>query len=93
MKACTQMYQGTKGAQSTSLGLFESSYREMRPRSRRNIASFFNKQKGTNCYDPAYGFEAFAVASLDSANPSRLDIWKINRDGDLLQLQNGLPFP
>lgn len=35
--------------------------------------------------------EAFAVGNLDAVNPSKLDIWKINHDGNLIQISEGLP--
>ncbi len=91
LKNCTKKFERAKDAESTSLALFKNSYVEMPTRTKKNIAAFFYQGAPNDCYDPKIGFEAFAIANLDPLNPARLDVWKINRDGDILNLQNGLP--
>lgn len=92
-KACTKKYESAKNAASTSLALFESEYKDVSSRTKKNISSFFYKGKPGDCYDPKYGYEAFAVTNLDPQNTAKLDIWKINQDGNLIQVQDGLPVP
>ncbi len=75
----------------TSLELYRSSYQHMDSRSLMSIRKEFSKGKSSDCYDSQWGFEAFAVASLDPLHPEQLDIWKINQDGNLIQLKDGLP--
>lgn len=91
-KACTKKFE--KGnAESTSLAIFKDAYSDMSDRTKKNIAAFFYKGKAEDCYDPKFSFEAFAVSNLDPQNTASLDIWKINNDGNLVQVQNGLPTP
>lgn len=92
MSACSKKF-GNHKKNDNSLGLFRDSYKEMSSRTIANIESYFAKAKASDCYDPAHGFEAFAVASLDLLNPQRLDVWKINRDSDIIHVQDGLPLP
>lgn len=88
-KACTKKHE-SKNAASTSLALFEKEYKDVSSRTKKNISSFFYKGKPADCYDPKFGYEAFAAANLDPENPSKLDIWKINQDGNLIQIQDGI---
>lgn len=92
-KACTKKFEKAKNAESTSLALYKESYSLLSSRVIKNIAAFYYKGKADDCYDPKIGHEAFAVASLDPLNPARLDIWKTNRDGNIIHLLNGLPVP
>lgn len=92
-KACTKKYEKARDAESTSLALYKNAYSEVSDRSKKNIAAFFYQGKAEDCYDPKFGYEAYAVANLDPINHARLDIWKINTDGDLVPIQNGLPQP
>lgn len=92
-KACTKKFEKAKKAESTSLAIYKDSYSLLNSRVIKNISAFFYKGKQDDCYDPKFGYEAFAVASLDPMNSGRLDIWKTNRDGNLIHLQNGLPLP
>lgn len=92
-KACTKKFEKSKTAESTSLAIYDDAYSHVASRSKKNISAFFYLGKAEDCYDPKFGYEAFAVASLDPQNPARLDIWKTNRDGNLVHLQNGLPLP
>lgn len=92
-KACTKKFETAKGAASTSLALFEEHYKDVSSRTKKNISSFFYKGKPADCYDPKFGYEAFAAANLDPQNVAKLDVWKINQDGNLIQLQDGLPVP
>lgn len=92
-KACTKKYEQDKKAESTSLAIFKDEYSIFSDRTKKNIAAFFYKGKAEDCYDPKFGYEAFAVSNLDPLTPARLDIWKINNDGNLVHVQNGLPLP
>ncbi len=87
--ACTKKYENKK-AQSTSLGVHPLTY-NFSEQTKRTIIAFYKNKKADDCYDPSLGFEAFAVGKLDPLNPAKLDIWKINRDGDIVQIQNGMP--
>lgn len=91
MKACTTKFERNRKAESTSLTLYKDAYKELPARTKKNMAALFFKDSSKDCYEPTIGFEAFAAANLDPMNPSRLDVWKINRDGNILQLQDGLP--
>jgi len=91
-KACTKKFESKK-AESTSLAIYKDSYSLLTTRVIKNISAFFYKGKQDDCYDSKIGYEAFAAASLDPLNPAKLDIWKTNRDGDIIHLQNGLPVP
>jgi len=92
-KACTKKFEKARNAESTSLAIYKDAYSHLSGRTKQNIAAFFFKGRAEDCYDPQFGYEAFAVANLDPQNPARLDIWKTNRDGDLVHVQNGLPQP
>jgi hypothetical protein len=92
-KVCTKKYERAKDAESTSLALYKDSYSTLSSRTKTNIAAFYYKGKADECYDPQFGYESFAVANLDPLNPARLDIWKTNRDGNMVHIQNGLPLP
>lgn len=92
-KACTKKFEKTKNAESTSLAIYKNSYSLLSSRVIKNISAFFYKGKQDDCYDPKFGYEAFAVANLDPLNSARLDIWKTNRDGNMIHLQDGLPVP
>jgi hypothetical protein len=76
----------------TSLDLFPASYQHLDSPHRKIILNEFQKGKTKDCYDPKFGFEAFAVTSLDPLNPKHLDIWKINHDGDLMHVHDGAPL-
>jgi hypothetical protein len=88
--ACTKKYENKK-AQSTSLGVNPQGYQDFAANTKRSIMTFFKKEKDADCYDPRLSFDAFAVGKLDPLNPTELDIWKINRDGNIIHVQNGLP--
>ena len=92
-KACTKKFEKARTAESTSLAIYKDAYSTVSDRTKKNIAAFFFKGKPEECYDPQFGYEAFAVANLDPQNLSKLDIWKTNRDGDLVHVQDGLPTP
>jgi hypothetical protein len=87
MKACA------KKAKGNSLELFPQSYQNLDSRVESNIKSYFSKSKQGDCYNLTGGFEAYAVTNLDPLNSSSLDIWKIDQDGNLLQIKDGLPRP
>lgn len=80
-------------AQATSIELFAKSYQNLDSRSSTNIRNYFSKGKKDDCYNLTGGFEAYAVANLDPLNPSRLDVWKIDQDGNLFLVLDGLPIP
>jgi hypothetical protein len=88
--ACTKKYENQK-AQSTSLGVHPQVYKIFSEQTKRTIIALYKKGKADDCYDPSLGFEAFAVGKLDPLNPTKLDIWKINTGGDIVQIQNGRP--
>ncbi len=92
MKACRKKY-GEKKWITTSLELFPDSYKHLSRRVRANIIDYFEKGKQDDCYDPKGGFQAFAVGNLDEMNPRRLDVWRTNQDGNLMQVTDGLPEP
>lgn len=92
-KSCTRKFEKVKGAESTSLALYKDSYSLLSSRVIKNISAFYYKGKADDCYEPKFGYEAFAVASLDPLNSARLDIWKTNRDGNMIHVQDGLPVP
>ncbi len=93
LKKCTIKFEASRKAESTSLAIYKSEYLDLSGQARKNILAFFSQQSADSCYDPKFGHEAFAVANLDPLNPSKLDIWKINSDGNILQIRNGLPMP
>lgn len=74
----------------TSLDLFPQSY-NLNAKSTQSIRKEFKSGKKQECYDPKWGFEAFAISNLDPINPGHLDIWKINQDGNLIHQKDGLP--
>lgn len=88
--ACTKKYEDKK-AQSTSLGVYPLGYKSFSESTKQSIVAFFKKEKADDCYEPSLGFQAYAVGPMDPLNPSALDVWKINRDGDIVQIQDGLP--
>ena len=92
MKACRNKY-GERKWNTNSLELFPDSYKHLSSRQRANITEFFGNGRGDDCYDPKGGFQAFAVGSLDALNPRRLDVWKTNQDGNLMNMTDGLPVP
>lgn len=75
----------------TSLDLFPKSYEHLSAKVISTIRNEFSKGKAKDCYKPEWGFEAFAIASLDPLSPSHLDVWKINQDGDIIHLKEGIP--
>lgn len=93
LKPCAKKYEPSRATAANSLELFPQSYSFQSAKSAASIRSYFEKGKGEECYDPKAGFEAFAVASLDPMNPSRLDVWKVNQDNNMIQVQDGTPAP
>lgn len=91
--ACTRKFEKAKSAVSTSLGLYKKAYPLLSSRVIKNISPYFYKGRHDDCYDPKFGHEAFSAASLDPMNSARLDIWKTNRGGNIIHLQDGLPLP
>jgi len=87
MKACAPK------EKTTSLELYPDSYQSFDSRVRSNIRSYFLKSKAADCYNLTGGFEAYAVANLDPLNKNRLDVWKIDQNGNLIQVVDGLPRP
>ncbi|MBA2405616.1 MAG: hypothetical protein H0V66_12640 [Bdellovibrionales bacterium] len=93
MKACGKRFEKKRSLVTHSLELYRSSYKHHSSRILANIQLYFNKGKPQDCYMPTGGFEAYAVANLDPLNPTRLDVWKINQDNDIIHIQDGLPLP
>jgi hypothetical protein len=79
-------------AKATSIELYPKAYLKMSSKSLSSIKKEFNKGKKQDCYDSRWGFEAYAMASLDPLHPEHLDIWKINQDGNLIQINDGSPI-
>ncbi len=79
-------------AKATSIELYPKAYLKMNSKSLNSIKKEFNKGKKQDCYDSRWGFEAYAMASLDPLHPEHLDIWKINQDGNLIQINDGSPI-
>ena len=92
MRACNKKFVKKQSPYETH-ALYRGSYKELSSRLIRNINAYFSKGKESDCHNPSFGYEAFAVANLDPLNPSRLDIWKINPDSDIIPIQDGLPLP
>jgi len=78
-------------SKATSLELFPKAYK-LDAKSIQSVRKEFQSGKKQDCYDPQWGFEAFAISNLDPLNPTHLDIWKINQDGNLIHLKDGLPI-
>jgi hypothetical protein len=76
----------------TSFDLYPDSYKNLSPQMISVIKKEFSKAKKSDCYNPHWGFEAFAMANLDPIHPDLLDIWKINHDGNVIHLQDGQPI-
>lgn len=93
MDACSRKFKSRKSVTNDSHELFRGAYKELSARTIANINAYFKKGKVNDCHDQKYGFEAFAVANLDPMNPTRLDVWKINSDSDIIHIQDGLPLP
>jgi hypothetical protein len=87
MKACS----GKDTA--ISLELFPESYQNLSSRVSVNIRNYFLKGKAGDCFTLTGGFEAFAVANLDPLNQARMDVWKIDQNGNLIHVLDGLPIP
>jgi hypothetical protein len=85
MKACA----GSKKA--NSLELYPEAYEHLTSEALKSIKSEFSSYKSKDCYDPRWGLEAYAISQLDPLRPSKLDIWKINHDGNIMHLREGLP--
>lgn len=84
-KACAE------GKKTTTADLFPETYKEMNSKFLQAAGKFFRDGKKDDCYEGGLGFEAFAVGNLDPVHPTKLDIWKINHDGNLIQISEGLP--
>lgn len=80
-----------EGKKTTTAELFPETYKEMNEDFFEASRKFFTEGKKDDCYQSGLGFEAFAVGNLDPITPSKLDIWKINHDGNLIQISEGLP--
>lgn len=80
-----------EGKNATTADLFPETYKDLSSAFKRAADKFFSEGKKDDCYKDGLGFEAFAVGNLDAMNPSRLDIWKINHDSNLIQISEGLP--
>jgi len=76
----------------SSLDLYPDSYKSLSTQLVSKIKKEFSKTKKSDCYNPQWGFEAYAMANLDPIHPDLLDIWKINHDGNVIHLQDGQPI-
>ncbi len=79
------------GKRFTTEDLFPETYKDMNEKFLKAASKFFSEGKKDDCYEKGLGFEAFAVGNLDPISPSKLDVWKINHDGNLIQITDGLP--
>lgn len=79
------------GKKPTTAELFPETYKDMNQNFMKSASKFFSEGKKDDCYKSGLGFEAFAAGNLDPVNPTKLDIWKINHDGNLIQISEGLP--
>lgn len=79
------------GNASTTVDLFPEKYAEASKTFLEEARKFFSTGKRDDCYKSGQGFEAFAVGSLDPLNPRKLDVWKINHDGNIIHVSDGLP--
>lgn len=73
----------------STLELFSEKYKNASGLFKSAVRKFFLDGKKSEC--SVSGFEAFAVGNLDRVHPDKLDIWKIDQDGNLLQVKDGLP--
>ncbi len=80
-----------EGKKSTTADIFPEAYKDMNKKFLGSAAKFFKEGKKDDCYKSGQGFEAFAVGNLNPVQPDKLDIWKINHDGNLIQISEGLP--
>lgn len=80
-----------EGKKATTSDLFPEIYKDLNEIFLKASQKFFSDGKKDDCYKSGQGFEAFAVGNLDPVTPSKLDIWKINHDGNLIQISEGLP--
>lgn len=80
-----------EGKKATTVDLYPETYKDMNEKFLKRAATFFKEGKRDDCYKSGLGFEAFAVGNLDPVQPTKLDIWKINHDGNLVQISEGLP--
>lgn len=93
MKSCGKKFVRSAKVRTVSREIFPGSYKEMGPKTTANVMGHFGSGKAEECYDPKSGHEAYAVANLDPLNLKRLDVWKIDQDGRLENVQDGLPLP
>lgn len=93
MKNCSRKYLAKRKVRSDSFDLYPSSYDNLRVRPKANILNYFETSKASDCYDPKHGYEAYAVSVLDPANPTHLDVWKIDQDKKLTHVVDGAPIP
>ncbi|MFL5785581.1 MAG: hypothetical protein ACJ76H_13275 [Bacteriovoracaceae bacterium] len=84
-KACAE------GKKATTADLYPETYKDLNPLFKKAAAVYFAQGKKDDCYKSGLGFEAFAVGNLDAVIPGKLDVWKINHDGNLIQVSEGLP--
>ena len=80
-----------EGKKTNTAQMYPATYKDLNETFRKAVMKFFAEGKKDDCYKSGLGFEAFAVGNLDPVNPSKLDIWKINQDGNLIQISDGLP--
>lgn len=93
MKNCSRKFLAKRKVRSDSFDLFPASYKNLRVRPKANILNYFETGKASDCYDPKHGYEAYAVSVLDPANPTHLDVWKIDQDKKIIHVLDGSPIP
>lgn len=93
MKNCARKYLAKRKVRSDSFDLYTNSYKNLRVRPKANILNYFETGSASDCYDPKHGYEAYAVSVLDPANPTHLDVWKIDQDKKITHVMDGSPIP
>jgi hypothetical protein len=91
MKSCSKKYMRRARFKHHAQEIFPRSYQHLGMRTIANMLTYYNKAAASDCYDPKVGYEAYAVGNLDPLDPTRLDVWKIDQDGRLEHVINGLP--
>lgn len=93
MRSCTKKNEKKKRAKNHSQEIWPASYKHHNARYMANVMAYLNTGMADECYPASAGFQAFAVAALDPLNPTRLDVWMIDQDKHIENVQDGLPLP
>lgn len=91
MHSCGKRFIGNKNYKLNTLELYPNAYKHLDAGILGRIRRYFAQGKASECSDPKYGYEVFAVGSLDPLHPERLDIWKMDQDKLTQHITDGLP--